>query len=133
MGTLKEEALLMAQTLEEINNQRRKHITIHELKAWPDEFDAVLGGEKTADFRRNDRGFGETDLIILQAYVPTLDEWVGNGRDPELAYGEDYEPGTLTGEFCLLRITHIADASFGFGIPQGFVVLSVERVKIVVA
>lgn len=122
----------MTKTLEELNEARRKRITIHELRSWPDEFDAIASGEKKADFRKNDRGFAEGDLIILQEYVPTPDEWASNGRDPELAYGEDYEPGTLTGEFCLVRITHITDASFGFGVPEGYALLSIERVRVVV-
>jgi hypothetical protein len=45
-------------------------MTIHELKIWPDVFDAVVSGKKTWEFRRDDRGFSEGDTVILHLFDP---------------------------------------------------------------
>lgn len=39
---------------------------IHELKCWPQYFDAVVSGEKTFEVRRDDRGFQTGDVVELQ-------------------------------------------------------------------
>ncbi len=110
---------------------------IHELKCWPDLFWQAENGAMTAEFRKNDREFAEGDLIDLMEYVPTREEWVAQrGNDEEFGFPEWAEDGTTgktTGDHCWLQITHIKDSSFGFGIPEGYVVLSVKRVKFVSA
>ena len=35
---------------------------VHNLKAWPEFFDAVADGRKTFEVRRNDRGYREGDI-----------------------------------------------------------------------
>lgn len=39
---------------------------IHQLKCWPQYFDAIVSGEKTFEVRRDDRGFQRGDVIELQ-------------------------------------------------------------------
>ena len=104
---------------------------IHELKCWPDLYGDVDSGRKTAEFRLNDRGFEEGDLIDMREYVPTKEEFAAQGLDvnDDVWDDESWEPGKFTGERCWLRITHVVDASFGFGIPAGYAVLSVRRVR----
>ena len=41
-------------------------MTTHHLKTWPVYFDAVARGEKTFEGRRDDRGFQNGDIVVLQ-------------------------------------------------------------------
>lgn len=41
---------------------------IHELKIYPDFFDAVISGEKTFEIRKNDRPFQKGDLLALNEW-----------------------------------------------------------------
>lgn len=52
---------------------------IHELKTWPEFFDAVDRGEKTFEVRRDDRGFQVGDEIVLQRWQPNPNEIIGGG------------------------------------------------------
>ena len=82
--------------------------TIHELKIWPPEFKALHDGEKTAEFRQNDRDFKVGDHLDLRAWYPDLERYAG-GRT-------------------LVKITHITPGP-EFGIPEGFAVLSIRMVR----
>jgi hypothetical protein len=76
----------------------------HDLKCWPDAFAALWARVKRAEFRKDDRGFAVGDLLRFR-------EW-----SPEAAY---------TGRAVLALVTHRQE---GYGIPQGFVMLSIEEV-----
>lgn len=80
----------------------------HNLKTHPAAFKAVTKGIKTAEFRRNDRNFLTGDYLKLQ-------EWIPDGGTE----GGGYYTGEI--EFCY--ITHIQT---GFGIPDGFAMLSIK-------
>ncbi len=41
---------------------------IHELKIYPDFFNAVVSGKKTFEIRKNDRPFKEGDMLALNEY-----------------------------------------------------------------
>ena len=79
----------------------------HELKCWPEFFQAVWCGDKNFEIRNNDRGFKERDEIVLQEYV--LDPTGGNldgeftGREVEgfITYLTNYEqkPGYVVFSF----------------------------------
>ncbi len=78
---------------------------VHELKSWPDEFDALAGGEKQHEVRRFDRDFMVGDWILLRRYDP--------------------ESKAYSGEQLLREITHITMPG-SFGLPDGLCVLSVK-------
>lgn len=42
----------------------------HELKIWPQFYQAVADGSKTFEIRNNDRGFQKGDKVILQEWSP---------------------------------------------------------------
>lgn len=77
--------------------------TVHDLKSWPDPFRALVSGAKKAEVRKNDRDFKVHDYLRLQEWDPPTQKY--------------------TGEVIMVRVTHIQE---GFGIPEGFVVMSVK-------
>lgn len=42
----------------------------HNLKTWPEFYDAITAGEKTWEFRRDDRGFRVGDVLVLELWKP---------------------------------------------------------------
>jgi len=51
--------------------------TTHELKTWPDEFEAVKCGLKTFEYRIDDRGFKVGDYLCLKEYNPATSHYSG--------------------------------------------------------
>lgn len=72
----------------------------HELKTWPEFFDAIVGGDKPFEVRWNDRGFKVGDVLRLR-------EW-----DPRHSW--------YTGREERRRVTYVL-ANQAFGIEAGFV------------
>lgn len=90
---------------------------VHKLKTWPRMFHDVKSGEKTAEFRVDDRGFERGDLLILQEFEPDLKK--------DGSYGGE---GRYTGREVEVKIIHILRGP-NFGIPDGYVMMSTTRPK----
>jgi len=63
------ELLLLEQTRSKLLNKvawGRKQV--HMLKTWPTGFDAIHSGAKTHEWRRQDRGFRNGDILVLQEF-----------------------------------------------------------------
>jgi hypothetical protein len=86
---------------------------VHELKTWPGYFNAVAEGRKTYELRRDDRGYAVGDLLRLR-------EWTPSGH----AY---------TGREVERLVTHVLRAAPGFGLADGFVLLSLAVPSLVSA
>lgn len=82
----------------------------HELKTWPEAFDAVAGGRKTWEIRLDDRGFKLGDTVVLCRYDP------------------DLRGGQYTGERCQKRVGFMLRGP-DFGIPSGFVIFTLEPIE----
>lgn len=80
----------------------------HELKTWPDFFQAIVDGKKTAELRFDDRGFQVYHLLWLR-------EW-------------DQVEERYTGREASAIITHILRGDTRFGLAEGFVMMSLGRV-----
>lgn len=77
----------------------------HELKTWPEYFQAVWNDEKTFEVRKNDRDYKVGDKLVLREYDPT------NG---------------YTGSGLVVHVTYIlADSTF---VNDGFVVMGIHRI-----
>lgn len=49
----------------------------HELKCWPEYFRQTLAGNKTFEYRKNDREFQFGDTLLLKEYDPVNDIYTG--------------------------------------------------------
>lgn len=74
----------------------------HELKTWPEFYEAIITGHKKFEIRRNDRDFKVGDTLVLR---------------------ECSKGGDLTGFSCPVVVTYITD----FEQKPGFVVMGIER------
>lgn len=57
---------------------------IHELKILPEYFEAVAGGAKSFELRKDDRGFTVGDKIILKEWNGT--EYTGRSVKKQISY-----------------------------------------------
>ena len=48
-------------------------MTVHQLKTWPVYFQAIVDGDKTFEYRVDDRGFKTGDQVRLREYTPYKD------------------------------------------------------------
>jgi hypothetical protein len=74
-------------------------VKIHELKSWPQFFEAVISGEKTFEVRVNDRNFRIGDFLFLREYDPVTSQYSSRfqyarityilGSDPALQHALD--------------------------------------------
>jgi len=49
----------------------------HELKTWPEYFEAIWDERKNFELRKNDRNFEVGDVLLLQEYEPTTEVYSG--------------------------------------------------------
>ena len=47
---------------------------VHELKIWPEYFEAVRSGVKTFEIRKHDRPFAVSDTLVLCEFIPKPDK-----------------------------------------------------------
>lgn len=79
----------------------------HELKIWPDFFDAVRCGAKKFELRKDDRDYQTGDVLILREYDPETQTYTGRQFNAVVTYT-------------------LRDVSAAFGLLPGYVLMSVE-------
>lgn len=94
----------------------------HELKTWPEFFDAVASGAKTFEVRRDDRGFQVGDRLVLLRWQPSDRGYQGGGYVN--ATGDDV--GFHSCARITARITYKLPGG-RFGIDPTFCVLGFKR------
>ena len=75
----------------------------HELKIWPEFFNAVITGKKLAEVRKDDRGFQVGDTLILNEYDNLRSEYTGRSTVREVTYIARGIAGIAPG-YCVLSI-----------------------------
>jgi hypothetical protein len=81
----------------------------HELKTWPEFFDAIIKGTKTFEARKNDRNFKVGDVLTFREYIP--DKLPG-------------EPGVYTGRVTVRVVTYVMK-DFP-GVIPGYCVMGID-------
>ena len=82
---------------------------IHELKCWPDRFKDIFNGNKTFEYRRNDRGYAIGDLLLLKEYHP--------------------HQGRCTGEEICVQVCYVLDGKVAppeFGLPEDYCIMGIQ-------
>lgn len=59
---------------------------IHDLKIWPEYFEAVRIGLKNFEIRKNDRGFQIGETLRLREYNPNTEEFSGKSIERVITY-----------------------------------------------
>lgn len=75
----------------------------HDLKCWPEPFNAIADGTKRFEIRQDDRGFAVGDLLRLQEWDPATGEYSGREQ--------------------LVHVTRIVRGEWG--LPEGMVVMGI--------
>jgi hypothetical protein len=81
--------------------------TVHDLKCWPESFDAILDGRKRYEIRVNDRGFQVGDELNLFEY------------ENEKEDGQRY-----TGRELRVRVTYMTPGGM-WGLPRKLCVMAI--------
>lgn len=58
----------------------------HDLKTWPEPFEAVWSGRKNFEIRRNDRDFKVGDTLLLREYEPEKQAYTGREVSRVITY-----------------------------------------------
>lgn len=100
----------MISTTDSSSEDRRLAVE-HELKCWPQFFDAIAGGRKRHDLRRaDDRRFRVGDTLRLREFDPDLQKYTGREQLVEITYITSSElpcalsRTALQSNFCILSI-----------------------------
>jgi hypothetical protein len=87
---------------------------LHELKCWPQFFDAIAKGKKRHDLRRaHERDFHVGDRLWLREFDPGPERYTGREQIVEVTYITSAEQpcalfkGALNPEFCILSIVPV--------------------------
>ena len=58
----------------------------HDLKIWPEPFQAIVDNIKKFEFRKNDRGYRVGDHLILQEWNPDDEIYTSRKQKVEITY-----------------------------------------------
>lgn len=84
----------------------------HQLKCWPEFFQATLNGLKKFELRRDDRpeGYQVGDELLLKEWDPTIYAELMQGVDPESEEAEVAMEKAYTGREVLVRVDYLMPA-----------------------
>ena len=69
----------------------------HDIKVWPEFFEALALGLKTWEVRLNDRGYKMGDLLVLREWDPKDGEMTGRALQARVSYVAYNPPGCEAG------------------------------------
>jgi len=87
----------------------------HELKTWPEYFEAVSKGIKTFELRKHDRNFQVGDFLLLKEWQPTGFSDVSPNEKTDYYTGADIS----------VQVTYILTGEL---VPAGYCVMSIKLI-----
>ena len=100
-------------------------MTTHDLKIWPEFFQAIERGEKTFEVRYNDRAYESGDILELREWEPSS----VLGRQGAIAPGYTGQSVTMLVTYVLHGGTHPGLIEPLRGIVKGFCVLGLKPIE----
>lgn len=103
-------------------------MTTHTIKTAPEHFQALLDGTKTAELRKDDRGFAVGDVLVLREYDNNKAIQLFTDADPELDIDEAWayaRPLSYTGRELRRVVSHVLRG--GPWLAEGYVMLSLKE------
>ena len=100
---------------------------IHEIKTWPEPFEAIIKGLKSFDVRVNDRDYQVDDLLYHKEFKP-CPECGGGGRvwdvGDMIGCGCPEPHGEYTGRTAVTGVKYVQPGG-KFGLNDGYVAMSI--------
>jgi hypothetical protein len=83
-------------------------VSVHQLKTWPEPFQALVDGSKVHEIRRADRDFKEGDVLLLREWDQSADMY--SGRVAVARVGHISTPGSwgLPADLCVMSLPSVA-------------------------
>lgn len=103
----------------------------HELKTWPESYNAIVKGLRKFEVRKNDRDFKVGDKLLLREFIPCK-ECNGTGRVQDytdwISCGCIMPHGKYSGNNRLVSVDYILQGK-EFGIMDGYCIMSITKTK----
>jgi Domain of unknown function (DUF3850) len=77
---------------------------LHELKTWPNPFEAIEAGTKHHEIRTNDRHFVQGDRLRLREWDPSTEKYTGRERTVGVSYASYGGAWGLPDDLCVMSI-----------------------------
>lgn len=77
---------------------------VHEVKCWPQYYEAAVMGHKPFELRKNDRDYRIRDHLVLCAWDPMTQEFIGPRATFEITYILAGDGFVLGPDMCVLGI-----------------------------
>ena len=81
--------------------------SLHKLKTWPEYFREVVSGRKPWEFRKDDRGYQEGDIVQLEEWDPKTEEYTGTWIYCRIAYIA--RGGVIPEGYCIFTLTRFTE------------------------
>lgn len=85
---------------------------VHDLKIWPEQYQKVINGHLSFQYRENDRNYQMGDVLILSEWNPKMNEFTGRKIGARVKYVFDEMtsgdvPVHIAPGFCVMSIKPI--------------------------
>ncbi len=76
----------------------------HELKTWPEQYQALIDGRKTHEVRRADRPFHIGDVLYLREWQPDMERYTGRESFWTITWMTNAGTFRLPADVCVMSI-----------------------------
>jgi len=92
-------------------------MTVHDLKIWPEQYQKVVNGHLSFQYRENDRNYQMGDVLILNEWNPKKNEFTGRKMCARVKYVFDEMnhgdvPVIIMPGYCVMSIDPIYNHNY---------------------